>query len=113
MAGAASLSRARLRAAGLASAHAARKGQDRQSRRLANRPVQARAARPKENRMTIDDLVITNWQAPGDKWWGEAKASPDEQRIKTAVQLPLSWNEYQELIKRDSRVRVFEKNGDA
>lgn len=51
----------------------------------------------------IDDVKIDNWQPPGDQWWDAVKQQPDEPLIEATIKVTLSWNEYEELLRKTTR----------
>lgn len=56
--------------------------------------------------MKIEDVVINNWQAPGEGWWSGVEARPTEPLIDATIKLTLSWNEYRALLDRDERMET-------
>ena len=56
--------------------------------------------------MKINDVTIENWEAPGKEWWEGVERRPDEPLIEATMKLTLSWNEYDDLIKRNNVVRL-------
>lgn len=51
--------------------------------------------------VNINDVLITNWKAPGDKWWDSVDAQPDQPLIEARIEMTLSAREYRELLERD------------
>jgi hypothetical protein len=52
--------------------------------------------------MTINDVHITNWKEPGDSWWDSVQQRPTEPLIEATIKMKLSWNEYRELLAKDT-----------
>lgn len=48
--------------------------------------------------MKINDVHITNWEAPGDKWWDDVAKRSSEPLIEATMKMTLSWEEYKALI---------------
>lgn len=57
--------------------------------------------------MKINDVTITNWEPPGDKWWRSVEERPSEPLIEATIAMTLSWTEYRELLARDNRGGVM------
>lgn len=48
--------------------------------------------------MKINNVMIVNWQPPGDRFWEDAESKPDEPLLEAAMSMTLSWNEYQKIM---------------
>lgn len=51
--------------------------------------------------MRIDDVNVLNWKPPGNEWWKTVEARPGEPLIEVQMTMMLSWDEYQEFLRRD------------
>jgi len=54
--------------------------------------------------MKLDDVVITNWTEPGDKYWENVRNNPKEPLIEAAIKMTLSWEEYAELLEKNRKI---------
>lgn len=48
--------------------------------------------------MTIRDIHVTNWEAPGGPYWDKVKERHTEPLIEATMKLTLSWDEYHAMI---------------
>jgi len=53
--------------------------------------------------MTIEDVKINNWEAPGEKWWDTVQSKPTEPLIQATIRMTLSWDEYEKLLAQGER----------
>lgn len=53
--------------------------------------------------VNIHDVRIMNWHPPGDNWWREVEARPNEPLIEATMAMTLSWAEYRELLDKSRR----------
>ena len=50
------------------------------------------------NRVKITNVHITNWTQPGDQWWDNVKAHPQDPLIEATITMTLTYAEYEKLV---------------